>query len=63
MGVGSTGKAALEMNRRFIGFEIEDEYFEVAKKRLGSIQQSLFVSEDKAKYKKRKKGSPSRNGG
>jgi site-specific DNA-methyltransferase (adenine-specific)/modification methylase len=34
MGVGSTGIAALEMNRRFIGIEIEKEYFEAAKKRL-----------------------------
>ena len=63
MGVGSTGKAALEMNRRFIGFEIESKYFEVAKKRLSSIQKSLFVMEEKEEYKKEKKGSPSYNSG
>lgn len=62
MGVGSTGKAALEMNREFIGFEIESKYFEVAKKRLSSIQKSLFVMEEKEEYKK-KKGSPSYNSG
>ena len=32
MGVGSTGVAALEMNRKFVGFEIDTEYFEAAKK-------------------------------
>jgi site-specific DNA-methyltransferase (adenine-specific)/modification methylase len=38
MGVGSTGIAALEMNRRFIGIEIEKEYFEAAKKRLQNTE-------------------------
>ena len=56
MGVGSTGKASLEMNRRFIGFEMKDEYFEMAEKRLSCIQQSLFVREKHGKYKKRRKG-------
>lgn len=34
MGVGSTGAACKEMNRNFIGIEIEKEYFTLAKKRL-----------------------------
>lgn len=34
MGVGSTGVAALDMKRRFIGFEINEEYFEAAKNRI-----------------------------
>ncbi len=42
MGVGSTGVAALEMNRRFIGMEIDEEYFEAAEKRIEQIQPSLF---------------------
>jgi DNA modification methylase len=33
------------MNRRFIGIEIEKEYFEAAKKRLQSIQHPLFSEE------------------
>jgi site-specific DNA-methyltransferase (adenine-specific)/modification methylase len=42
MGVGSTGVAVLEMGRKFIGIEIDPEYFEAAQKRLGQIQSSLF---------------------
>lgn len=34
MGVGSTGVAALELKRRFIGVELNNEYFDAAKKRI-----------------------------
>ena len=34
MGVGSTGVAALSLNRRFIGVEIDESYYEAAKKRI-----------------------------
>ncbi len=34
MGVGSTGVAALEMNRKFVGFELEESYFNAAQKRI-----------------------------
>ena len=34
MGVGSTGVAALELNRKFIGFELDDIYFQAGKKRI-----------------------------
>ncbi len=34
MGVGSTGIASLELNRKFIGIEIDNEYFNAAKERL-----------------------------
>ncbi len=34
MGVGSTGVAAIELERRFIGVELNNEYFEAAKKRI-----------------------------
>ena len=46
MGVGSTGVAALELNRRFIGVEIDDTYFGAAKKRIETFlsQGNLFSS-------------------
>lgn len=34
MGSGSTGVACINTNRRFIGIEMEDGYFEIAQKRL-----------------------------
>ena len=34
MGVGSTGVACKELGRDFIGCEIDDGYFEIAKERL-----------------------------
>ncbi len=34
MGVGSTGVAAVELERRFIGVELDREYFEAANKRI-----------------------------
>ena len=34
MGVGSTGVACKRTNRRFIGIELDDNYFEIAKKRI-----------------------------
>lgn len=34
MGSGTTGKMAVLANRNFIGSEIEEEYFEIAKARI-----------------------------
>jgi site-specific DNA-methyltransferase (adenine-specific) len=31
MGVGSTGVACKKINRKFIGIELEDKYYEIAK--------------------------------
>lgn len=38
MGSGTCGVAALNLNRKFIGIELDKEYFEVAQKR---IQKSI----------------------
>lgn len=37
MGSGTTGVACKELNRRFIGFEIDEEYFNIAKSRIDNI--------------------------
>jgi len=37
MGVGSTGVATLQLNRKFIGIEIDKEYFDASKKRLLNV--------------------------
>ena len=48
MGVGSTGVAALEMNRKFIGLEIEQSYFDAAEKRLkNAVSEPLFEQRHK----------------
>jgi len=35
MGSGTTCLAAKELNRKFIGIEKDEKYFEIAKKRIG----------------------------
>ena len=37
MGSGSTGVACIKNNRKFIGVEINKEYFDISKERLGNI--------------------------
>jgi site-specific DNA-methyltransferase (adenine-specific)/modification methylase len=38
MGVGSTGVASMELDRKFIGFELDKSYFDAAKKRLKATE-------------------------
>ena len=42
MGVGSTGVATLNLKRKFIGFELEPEYYNAAEQRLLNIQVKLM---------------------
>lgn len=41
MGSGSTGAACVNTNRNFIGFELDEHYFEIAKKRIEEAQTAL----------------------
>lgn len=41
MGSGSTGVACIRTNRKFIGIELNDEYFGIAQKRISQEQQQL----------------------
>ena len=36
MGSGTTGIACLNTNRRFIGMELEEDYFNIAKERIAN---------------------------
>lgn len=38
MGIGSTGIASKQLNRNFIGFEIDEKYFNIAKERIENTQ-------------------------
>jgi len=42
LGSGTTAVACEQLNRRWIGIEINPEYCEIAKKRLSKVQQKLF---------------------
>ena len=37
MGSGSTGVAAKQLNRNFIGMELDKKYFEIAKQRINEV--------------------------
>ena len=39
MGSGSTGIACINTNRKFIGIELDDTYYEIAKNRINGIPQ------------------------
>lgn len=41
MGSGTTGVACAKYNRRFIGIELDEHYYQIAKKRINDAQQQL----------------------
>ncbi|MBR4564242.1 MAG: DNA adenine methylase [Paludibacteraceae bacterium] len=51
MGVGSTGVAALDLGRKFIGFEINPEYFQASELRIKNANMQLSLFEAQAKEK------------
>lgn len=46
MGSGSTGVAAVKLNRKFIGMEFEQEYYEIAKQRIEGVVPVKEVAQD-----------------
>ena len=42
MGSGSTGVACKNLNRSFIGIEMDDKYFKIAKERIENTEPDLF---------------------
>jgi len=43
MGSGSTGVACKNLNRSFIGIEMDDKYFEIAEKRINEAHQTITL--------------------
>ena len=41
MGSGTTGVAALELNRNFVGIELDNEYFKIANERIKGVVKSI----------------------
>lgn len=44
MGAGTTGVVCKKYNRRFIGFEMDEKYFNTAKERIDTIEVDMFAS-------------------
>lgn len=46
VGSGTTSMAAARLNRRYVGYEIDQEYFELANKRVGFVPQEIVLTRD-----------------
>lgn len=45
MGSGTTGVAALKLNRRFVGVDVEKQYVDLAEKRISAILKEKEMTE------------------
>ena len=43
MGSGTTGVACKNLNRNFIGIELDDKYFDIASERINAINRSSVI--------------------
>lgn len=46
MGSGSTGVACINTNRKFIGYELDEKYFNIAKERLNKVHENKRTGSD-----------------
>ena len=55
MGSGSTGVACINTNRKFIGYELQQDYFEIAEKRINDVidTRGLFATDEQIARQKR----------
>ena len=55
MGSGSTGVACINANRNFIGYELQQDYFEIAEKRISDAidARGLFATDEQIARQKR----------
>ena len=61
MGSGTTGEAALNLKRRFIGIEVDKEHYSRTKQRLSKLKTKLESDTCKVSKSKSKKSSGSKN--
>lgn len=45
MGSGTTGIAALQNNRNFIGIELDENYFKIAQQRINNVLEGIYQSQ------------------
>jgi len=50
MGSGSTGVACKNLNRKFIGIELDEEYFKIAQNRINNANKKALDLESRAKH-------------
>jgi DNA modification methylase len=50
IGSGTTALAAMQLNRRYLGIDISEEFINLGRQRIAGTQPPLFIAEKKARY-------------